>query len=1628
MGTHTITLGHLLETYYRESNNYRDRGDKFERLVRSYLTTDPAWSLQFSDVWLWQDYPNRGSRVDTGVDLVAKDKFTGELTAVQCKFLDPEATVAKGDVDSFISASPKPEFSRRLLAHTARIGSTAQKTLEAQDPPVQVLDPHQMDRADIQWAEFQVAFPDRMVHRSGKKTPFPYQQQAIADVAEGFRNSERGKLIMACGTGKTFTSLQIMQDQTPADATILFLVPSIALLDQTLREWKRDATEDFRALAVCSDVKVGKNNAQEDISTTDLLVPATTDASRLVDQRHRAKGYDGRTVVFSTYQSIDVIREAQQKGFDEFDLIICDEAHRTAGVTAAGQDRSAFTKIHDKTFVTAAKRLYMTATPKVFDDNAKKKAEENSVVVASMNDPQVYGPDFHRLGFGQAVAQGLLTDYKVLVLAVDESSVNNHLQRLLTDEEGELKIDDVAKIVGCWNGLSQRGKEANGGPVRPMQRAVAFASNIKESQRVASMFEKITEELATTSEDGGLVCRAEHVDGTMNIAERTSKLNWLEATTEHNEARILTNARCLSEGVDVPSLDAVLFLNPRNSQVDVVQSVGRVMRRAQDKDYGYIILPVGIPVGQTPEQALRDNSKYKVIWSVLNALRSHDDRFEATVNKIDLNENRSEKVDIIGVGVGTEDDDSSLTTAQQLTLDLDFPGLEEWKDAIYAKIVQKVGDRKYWEDWASDIATVAKRHTQRITALVTPGSNGVGPEPHVVDRFEKFVSALKHNLNQGVTEADAISMLSQHLITKPVFDALFSGYNFAANNPVSVVMQEMVDTLEGSNLQAETASLEGFYKSVAERASGIDNPEGKQRIITELYENFFKQAFPAQADALGVVYTPVEIVDFIIRSVDDLSKKHFGAGITDEGVHVLDPFTGTGTFIVRLLQSGVITPHDLARKYTNELHANEIMLLAYYIAAINIEATYHGLIKEQADTAEAPYLPFEGIVLGDSFQMTEDNNTFDLEIFTSNNQRAQRQLDTDIRVILGNPPYSAGQSSANDNNANASYPSLDTRIRETYTAASSAISARTLYDSYIRAIRWGTDRIGDRGVLAYVSNGGYVDDNTADGLRKTFTEDFDHLYIYNLRGNQRAAGELSRREGGKVFGSGSRATVAIMLGVKDPSHKGTCILHYRDIGDNLTREDKLQIVGESTVTSTAWEIITPTRKGEWINQSNDHFDTFLPLGDKKRTAGAAPLFATHSGGLGSGRDAWVYNYSRAMVERNIQKMTHAYDAVRHAYRAEKRSKRDEKDVAIWLKEHPEHLDATRISWTRSLRNFVARNRDLAALESGYREAQYRPFSRQNLYFGQGYNHERSQLPSIFPTRNHSNFGFYLNTGGTNLPFCLLATDAIPDLNFFGQGGQFFPRYTWEAIAQSKPDLLGSLTEPADDDIVVDGYRRIDNITDSTAARYQEAFGEDVSKDAIFAHIYALLHSEQYRATFAAELKRQLPRIPLPTSPSDFWTFAEAGEKLLDLHVNYENASPYLLGEEATLEGTSDPTAYRVHKMKWGGRPSAKDKSRLVYNANITLTGIPDEAHEYMLGSRSALEWIIDRYQIKTEKNSGIVNDPNAWTEERGDPRYVLDLIKKITTVSVETVHIVRHLPHFTGLEATDGRDRSEAGA
>jgi predicted helicase len=1593
MATMSSTIYSVLDELRAQSTSESDKGSKFERLIAEYMRTDPLYAEQFSDVYLWQDWPGRGGKHDTGIDIVAVDRLTGGNVAVQCKFYDPHHSIAKPDIDSFLSASGKDGFTQRIIISTTdKWNLHAEDSLQGQQVPVRRIGLADLEASPIDWDAFDWAKPEDLPVSTEKKVLRAHQVRAVADVTAGFETSDRGKLIMACGTGKTFTSLRLAEQLAGAGKSVLFLVPSISLLSQTLREWTLEASLPLASIAVCSDKKATVRSKSEDISAVDLALPSTTNVATLEARWRLALGQTASmTVVFSTYQSIDVIAQAQKVGeLPPFNLIVCDEAHRTTGTTLSGEDESAFVRIHNQGYIAGRKRLYMTATPRIYDDSSKAKAGEANAVIASMDDESVFGPEFHRLGFGEAVSKGLLSDYKVLVLAVDETAVSRTFQVQLS-EGGELRLDDAAKIVGCWNGLAKRGamEHSFAADPQPMRRAVAFAGTIADSKRVESLFAQTVAQYAAahdiegSEDDPVLTCEIQHVDGTYNALQRNTRLDWLRGEVPDGTCRILTNARCLSEGVDVPALDAVMFLSPRKSVVDIVQSVGRVMRKSPGKAYGYIILPIGIPSELTPEQALRDNTRYAAVWEVLQALRAHDERFNAMVNRIELVKQRDDKINVIGIP-GPEDGGSG-DTSKGVQSSLPLIWLDEWREAIYAKVVAKVGSRRYWEEWAKDIADIAQRHITRITALLDGGSSTVTQE------FDTFLDGLRGNLNENISRSDAVEMLAQHLITRPVFDALFGGYDFAAHNPVAQTMERMLAALDEHSLDNENESLEKFYDSVREKVQGVDKAEGRQKLIVQLYDTFFATAFKKTVDKLGIVYTPVEIVDFILRSADDVLREHFGHGLTDEGVHILDGFVGTGTFIVRLLQLGLITPEDLPRKYAQELHANEILLLAYYIAAVNIETTYQDVLRGSLD-AEAPYEPFPGLILTDTFQSWEDDDRPDLGVFADNNERLERLKGLNIQVIVGNPPYSSGQDSANDNNANEYYPSLDSAITSDYSRRSSAESKFKKYDSYIRAIKWATLRIKDRGVIAYVTNGGWLDSKTADGMRLSLADEFTDIYVLNLRGNQRTAGEQSRKEGGKVFGGGSRATVAVTLLVKDPGSLGPVRIHYADIGDYLTRDEKLARLRDAGRLANFHPsgLITPNAQGDWLNQRNDDFAAFLPIGN---SAGNETVFHNISMGVVTNRDAWVYGSNPSVVSANIHRATLTYQ----------RSMSGDKD-----------LDPRNISWSASLDAAWGKKRPAPTVNGDYiRKATYRPFFRQFLYFEKFWNQQVSEvLRGAFPVESLSNTGIYQVGSGSAVPFSVLMLDSLPDLHVTGagSGGEFFARWRYE-----KAETDGMLSFGQPDGEVVDGYLRVDNITDHALSTFRAAYGEKVTKDDIFDYVYGLLHSPEYRNTYAADLKKMLPRIPLVTNP---WPYVDAGRRLGALHLGYGSVEPYSL-EGLAVEGPAGDTAYdffRVEKMSFAKVRDAAtkklvaDRSRIVYNSRITLGGIPEEAYGYMLGSRSAVEWIIDRYQLKTDKPSGIVNDPNDWSREVSNPRYIIDLLARIVTVSLETKKLVDALP------------------
>ncbi len=1360
-----------------------------------------------------------------------------------------------------------------------------------------------------------------------------------------------------------------------------------------MREWTAQAHDPIHAFVVCSDSKVGRD--EEDLRTHDLAYPATTDARKLASAA-QALTHGRRVVVFSTYQSIQVVAEAQRARLGDFDQIICDEAHRTTGLTLPGEDPSDFVKVHSNGVVRGAKRLYMTATPRIYADASKTKADQNEAVLFSMDDPDTFGPEFYRLGFGKAVERDLLSEYKVLIVAVEQDKMgdvaNRYNRAYKLDDKKAIDINFATKIVGSWKGLSKKGlvlvdengeQEALTEDTDPMRRAVAFSRSIKASQQITEVFGRLAELYAEAYQPEDVPsmvdCHLQHVDGTMNALQRSSALDWLKDNPGSGKCRILSNARCLSEGIDVPALDSVVFFDTRESIVDIVQSVGRVMRKAEGKKYGYIILPVCMPSKNVADYNgyIESDPQFRSIWKVIKALRAHDDSL------VDEAEFRR-KIKVVSGGEGKGEGEGGEGGGD--TLPLDFPALpiDAISEAVYAAIPKKLGDREYWSEWAKSIGGVAERLIARIKAMIAGN-------PEVAEEFARFVKGLQDTLNPAVTSDDAVEMLAQHILTMPVFQALFAGTDFPAHNAVGKALEAIVQKLDAGSVDSETEGLQRFYDNVRERISLAKSDKSKQDIIRNLYDTFFNNAFPRMAERLGIVYTPVPVVDFILRSADAALRRHFGQSLSSDGVQILDPFTGTGTFLVRLIQSGLIEPEALARKYGGELHANELVLLAYYIATVNIETAYHG--------ATGSYRPFDGMILVDTFQMREEGDLVDRVVLPENNERAERQLAQPIQVIVGNPPYSAQQDSENDNNKNLTYPTLDGRIRSTYAELSNAKLLKNLYDSYIRAIRWASDRIADRGVVAYVTNGSFLEANNMDGLRLSLASEFSHLYIFNLRGNQRTSGEESRREGGKIFGSGSRTPVAITIMVKDPAHEGACQLHYHDIGDYLSREEKLAIVDDfASIDRMPWQHLRPNAEGDWINQRDPAFDAFVPLGDKEGTEGGA-IFDMYSQGVLTSRDAWAYNSGFDELAANMSRMIETYETERDRYaRACAGLQKDEWPAV----EKVVDTDARKISWSANLKTALLRNKPYAFESTDIVRTMYRPFQAQWGYFNRRFNERVYQQPRLFPTPRQENLVICAAGSGANKAFSAFVTASVPDYELVSKG-QGFPLYWYENPEDTRGKRqVEMFTDAAQPD--ADGYIRRDAISDWALGEYRRRYGDDsITKEDIFWYVYGILHSPEYKDRFASDLKKMVPRIPFA---ADFRAFSDAGRALGQWHLGYETVDPYPLTEDYSRL-VMEAADWRVHKMVFGKRGGEKDKSVIVFNPHVTLRGIPLEAYDYVVNGKSALEWAMERYAVTIHKESGIRNDPNDWSD---DPRYIVDLVKRITRVSLETVRIVSGLP------------------
>ncbi|GAA7691117.1 DEAD/DEAH box helicase family protein [Helicobacter pylori] len=1261
-----------------------------------------------------------------------------------------------------------------------------------------------------------------------KKKPRPHQIEAIEETKKYFSDPKntRGKLIMACGTGKTYTSLKIMEALDPK--ITLFLAPSIALLSQTFREYAQEKSEPFYASIVCSDDKVGKgkknknDDNSDDINFSELPLKPSTRLEDILSVHKKAQKENKRFIIFSTYQSALRIQEAQRMGLNEIDLVICDEAHRTVGAMYSSNerdDKNAFTLCHSDGNIKATKRLYMTATPKVYSESSKAKAKEKDNVIYSMDDEEIFGEEIYTLNFSKAIALDLLTDYKVIILAVRSenlSGVTNSVNKKISQLEAKgTKLDKklinnefVCKIVGTHKGLAKQdlivlddeNKEdhnlQNKYDTAPSQRAINFCKSINTSKNIKDSFETIMEcydEELKKKSFKNLQIKIDHIDGTMNCKDRLEKLEELNEF-QPNTCKVLSNARCLSEGVDVPALDSIVFFDGKSAMVDIIQAVGRVMRKAKRKQRGYIILPIALEESEIKnlDEAV-NNTNFKNIWKVIKALRSHDPSLvDEAIFK--------EKIKIFG-----SDDEKKQNDEKTL---FDAILLQDLADAVYNVMPTKLGDRNYWENFTKKTGNIARTLNNRLKMIFDKN-----PE-----FFHDFLDSLRGNIHQNIREDEALDMITSHIITKPIFDALF-GDNI--KNPIAKALDKMVLKLSDLGLEGETKDLKNLYESVKTEALHAKSQKSQQELIKNLYNTFFKEAFKKQSEKLGIVYTPIEVVDFILRATNGILKKHFNTDFNDKNITIFDPFTGTGSFIARLLskENGLISDEALKEKFLNHLFAFDIVLLSYYIALINI--------TQAAQNRDSSLKNFKNIALTDSLDYLEEKNdkgVFPLfEDLKENKDIKDTLADQNIRVIIGNPPYSAGAKSENDNNQNLTHPKLQKWVYEKYGKNSTAKVRKATRDTLIQSIRMASDLLKDKGVVGFVVNGSFIDSKSADGFRKCVAQDFAHLYVLNLRGNQRTSGEVSKKEGGKIFDSGSRATIAIIFFVKDKSVNNNTI-HYYEVEDYLKREAKLNLLaGFENLESVPFSEITPNEKGDWINQREDAFDKLIPLKRDKKLKILNTIFDLNSGGVTSGRDPWVYNFSPNALTLLVQKCIDTYNAdlkrfnevFREAFKQRAKGVKSG-DLYKLLNNKEITTDKTKIAWTGSLKNHLIKNENLQeSSEKRVRLALYRPFNKQWLYFDKNLNERQYQLPKIFPNKHAQNV--VINTTIRN--FSALVSDAITDGHFT----QAYPLYYY--------DDLGN---------------RYNAISGYALNLFRKHYGDNsITEEEIFYYIYAILHHKGY---------------------------------------------------------------------------------------------------------------------------------------------------------------------------------------
>ncbi len=1354
------------------------RGRRFEHFIQQIFRKYPGayGKERFKDVWLWGEWPDRdrfGYGGDYGIDLVAQqtDAYGGGLCAIQCKYR-AGGSVATGEIDSFLAAVGRP-FVASLIVTSSQIAKKGEEKIRKAVPRCQILYTAVMDDWVEDWRVYVDSPESFEIPPPGKYELHDYQREALEAVVEGLSVADRGQLILPCGTGKSFLALRIAERLAGQGGRVLYLVPSIALVGQTMREWSAQRSIPLEYLGVCSDPTAGKKASERPDTAgdlTELAIPVTTDPKKIREQLTTPLKPGVMQVVFSTYHSSPLLarrREGNGVGVNNessayhsspqvkpaldaggdavFDLIICDEAHRTTGIEFSSdrEGGSYYQIVHHDEKIPGKKRLYMTATPRVFTERARAQLAENEDPDCyDMNDEAVYGKELYRMSFGEAVKAGHLSDYEILVIVTSAEAyyeaVGEAHERIV-GENGRVFVDDAVKLAGCWDALASPettsvslgqgpGRILPGG-ARPARSAIAFTNRVSTSKWVADTWEEIVKAVTKGKEEdkkegdkeeegcpGFLGLSVGHVDGTTPAADRVRYLRRLERSGDRGEGadaqvcEVVSNARVLSEGVNVPSLDAVLFLDPRSSTIDITQQVGRVMRKAPGKKKGYIVIPVVVPEYGDPKKILA-NSEWRVVWQVVRSLRSHDERFNHYVNHEDA-WRKNAPLDVRPARLGQRDDhveDVYRKRVHQLRLALN--------NEIASMVVEKCGDRNVYHTWGKRAEKVCRRVQTRIGGLTGAGGNFEAD-------FQELVEGIKVSVRRDVTDEEVQQMVAQHIVTIPVFDAMLGENEFSQHNLVSKDIERLLDRFkkQGINFQGEIEPLTRAYQSMSEAFEGAVSSVEKLDILRRIYGEFFKEAMPDTVKRLGLVYTPMEIVDFMVRSVAAICEKEFRRSISEKGVNVLDPFVGTGTFLARLLEMHdangeyVIRDEDLERKYEKEIHANELVLLAYYIAALKIEEAKHTRDAEMLDGA-IEYTPFKGAVFTDTF-LGSIKGQFPGSLIENIKKRAAQDKKSMV-VILGNPPWSAGMKSSSDTTKNIEYDEITAEIKKTYGKKHREILGKTsgvkaFGNLYVKALRWATDRIlpADEqdelsAIISFVHPNSLIDGPSLAGVRAMLRDEFSDIYVVNLRGNAYKSGEERQKEGDPIFGQGTRNGVQITFLVRNSAKdlSKPAALHYVQVPDRMNLEEKFEWLEKlGDITSLKLEVVPLTPKHEWINLSDGSYEELLAVCDtNKKNKNIA--FSKHALGLATNCDVYVYSFSHEKLENKVKKLISAYKDALSDYETGIRTFEEVTSNAT--------LDA--IKWTTALKKCLKRGEEIEYESWRIREVLYRPFTKLWLY-------------------------------------------------------------------------------------------------------------------------------------------------------------------------------------------------------------------------------------------------------------------------------------------------------------------------